>query len=170
VPGKIIACFRAPRTIQATYDDAAIEYTKKLWNQLNSSPDYDVNKIDSIWSLLSDEQVEDLIFLYLQTKDWYVVPNSRKKDTMSYEFYLINKFTLERAIVQAKTGESYINLLDYYNVEDRVFIFQPHDNIRGEIKVNFSIIAKEEMESFIANNEGIIPKNIIKWQSQVVNL
>ena len=41
--------------------------------------------------LLDDEETEDVVFMYLQTKDYYVVPNSRKKDTMTFEYLLIDK-------------------------------------------------------------------------------
>lgn len=164
IPGKIIACFRARRTIQEIADEPAIIYTKMLWNHLSGDNVYKIEKtIDSVWSLLSDEQVEDLIFLYLQANNWYVVPNSRKKDTMSYEFYVINKTNFERAWVQAKTGESPINLDNYQANNETVFLFQPNDCFSGGMKEHFHIIKKEEIESFIKNNQKIIPANILSW-------
>lgn len=167
VPGKIIACFRASKTIQEIANEAAIIYTKKLWNQLIGKTEYEIDKIDSIWNLLSDEQVEDLIFLYLQANNWYVIPNSRKKDTMAYEFYLINKSSFNRAIVQAKTGNSYINLDDYRDNKEIIFLFQPNDCFSGNKRDNMNVIRKEELESFIEQNKKIIPANILKWFTEI---
>lgn len=163
VPGKIIACFRASRTIQKIANEAAVIYTKKLWNELSGKEEYEIDKIDSIWNLLSDEQVEDLIFLYSQANNWYVIPNSRKKDTMAYEFYLINKSSFKRAIVQAKTGNSYINLDDYRDNKEIIFLFQPNDCFSGNKRDNMNVVRKEELESFIKQNKKIIPANILKW-------
>jgi hypothetical protein len=163
VPGKIIACFRASRTIQEIANEAAIIYTKKLWNELSGEPTYEIDKIDSVWNLLSDEQVEDLIFLY----NWYVIPNSRKKDTMAYEFYLINKTSFKRAIVQAKTGNSCINLDDYSGNKEIIFLFQPNDCFSGYRAENMNIIRKEALESFIEQNKKIIPGNILKWFAEI---
>jgi len=164
VPGKIIACFRAQRTIQAIYDKAAVIYTKLLWNQLNGKSEYEIEeKIESVWSLLSAEQVEDLVFLYLQVNNWYVIPHSRKKDTMAYEFYLINKVSFERAIVQVKTGKSRINLDGFHGYKEQIFFFQPSNYFDGTGQKNHNIIKPEEIESFVKNNQKIIPSNILNW-------
>lgn len=49
VPGKVIACFRSPSTIQEIVDQTAICYTKILWNELSGKDDYQIDsKIDSI--------------------------------------------------------------------------------------------------------------------------
>jgi len=167
VPGKIIACFRASRTIQEIANDAAIIYTKKLWNQLSGKTDYEISRIDSIWNLLSDEQVEDLLFLFLQANDWYVVPNSRKKDTMAYEFYLINKSNFNRGIVQAKTGDSSINLDDYKDNKEIIFLFQPNNCFSGDVRKNMHIVKKEDIETFMGENMKIIPENILKWYKEI---
>jgi hypothetical protein len=168
VPGKVIACFRASRTIQEIANESAVIYTKILWNELTGKDRRDVKlNIDSVWDLLSDEQVEDLVFLYLQTKGWYVIPNSRKKDTMSYEFYLINKSTYERALVQAKTGDSPINLDDFNNNRERVFFFQPNDCFSGDIRENYRIIQRGKLEQFIRNHQKIIPANILRWYLKI---
>lgn len=167
VPGKIIACFRASRTIQEIADETAFVYTKKLWNELSGKTEYEIDKIDSIWNLLSDEQVEDLIFLYLQVNNWYVIPNSRKKDTMAYEFYLINKTSFKRAILQAKTGNSDINLDDYRDNKEIIFLFQPNNCFLGNKEDNMNVIRKEEIESFIEQNKKIIPANILKWFTEI---
>jgi hypothetical protein len=164
VPGKVIACFRASRTIEEVADNPAIIYSKALWNQLVSKEEYAINeKLESIWSLLNDEQVEDLIFIYLQTKDFIVVPHSRKKDTMSYEFYLINKVNSERTLVQVKTGYSNINLDDFMNYKENIFFFQPNNCYLGIKRENHYMIDKDEIEQFIINNQSIIPSNILRW-------
>jgi hypothetical protein len=40
--------------------------------------------------MLDDEETEDLVFLNLQSQGWYVLPNSRKGDTMSFEYLAVN--------------------------------------------------------------------------------
>ena len=54
VPGKIVACFRATRTIQSVKDEHARRYTAQLWNKLSSSADYAVEQAGrgSIFSFL----------------------------------------------------------------------------------------------------------------------
>lgn len=99
VPGKVIACFRPTRTLQEIADSKALEYSKHLWNELSKSSHYIVDKAtySDIFTMLDDEETEDLVFLYLQSQGWYIVLNSRKKDTMSFEFLAVNPVTGEKA-------------------------------------------------------------------------
>ncbi|MGV8080710.1 MAG: hypothetical protein AB2L22_11740 [Syntrophales bacterium] len=164
VPGKIIACLRASRTIQEIAEENAVTYTKMLWNEINNEERYPIDKkIDSLWSMLTDEQVEDLIFLYLQSEGWYVVPNSRKKDTMSYEFYAINKTSYQRAVVQAKTGNAPINLDEYREKDDLIYLFQTNGIYLGNERENHVLMKNEDLEKFIINNDKVIPLHIMKW-------
>lgn len=125
VPGKIVACFRASRTIQEVADHNAREYSKFLWNYLTNTNTYDVDSgnVSSIFTMLDDEETEDLFFLYLQSKGWFVIPNSRKKDTMNYEFYIVHPKTSEIALTQVKTGDTFINKEDYSGTSKKVFLF-----------------------------------------------
>jgi hypothetical protein len=166
VPGKVISCFRASRTIQEICDDSIATYSQGLWNRMDTEFIYTIQPQKLSWrSLLTDEQLEDLLFIYLQLNDWIVVPNSRKKDTMSYEFYLIHKTTKERAIVQAKTGYSQINLDNLVNCASKVYVYQTHGIYSGKCGDNVTIISDKEIEGFVKEYEGIIPANISKWFS-----
>lgn len=42
----------------------------------------------------------------LQVQGWVVIPNSRKADTMGFEYVLINRASHAQAVVQVKTGET----------------------------------------------------------------
>ena len=63
VPGKIVACFRAPRTIQEIADNKAREYSKHLWNTLSHEQAYQIDKsaYSDIFMMLDDEETEDLV-------------------------------------------------------------------------------------------------------------
>ena len=166
VPGKVIASFRGRGTIQEITGQTSILYSKMLWNELCGRNYYQIDKeFTSLWDLLSSEQVEDLLFLYLQTRQWCVVPHSRKKDSMSFEFYLINRDSYDRAVIQVKTGDSPIDMSEYDSYKEKVFLFQPNHLFSGSKKDNNNIIIldKKEIESFIRNNPRLIPENIMKW-------
>lgn len=82
---------------------------------------------------------------------------------MNFEFYLINKINFERAVVQAKTGGSAINLKDYYSCKDKIFLFQSGGFYEGDMRDNFCILTSAELELFIKNNRKVIPANILRW-------
>jgi hypothetical protein len=92
-----------------------------------------------IFMMLDDEETEDLVFLYLQSKGWYVVPHSRKGDSMTFEYLCVNPLNGKIAGTQVKTGNTPLNRDDYYRFREKVFLFQPNDlylgigtdNVRG---------------------------------------
>ncbi len=84
VPGKISASFRAGSTVQRVIQPSAITYSRYLYNQLAKREVYGLEQRPEadIFSLLSDEDLEDLVGLYLQWKYKYLIqPSSCKRDT-----------------------------------------------------------------------------------------
>lgn len=165
VPGKVVACFRPPKTIQSINDETANNYSKFLWNKLDKSQYYDLPdfKYKNIYSFLNSEEAEDIIFIYLQTQGWLVVPNSRKVDTMGYEFYAIHSKTKERAIVQVKTGNTPLSPKDWENWKEKVFLFQSNGNYYGFENTNVVCLKPEYIEAFMYDNRDILPSNIVNW-------
>ena len=165
VPGKIIACFRPPKTIQSINDATANNYSKFLWNKLNKNQYYDLPdfKYENIYSFLNSEEAEDIIFIYLQTKGWLVIPNSRKIDTMGYEFYAIHSKTKERAVVQVKTGNTPLSPKDWQSWKEKVFLFQANGHYDGFGNKNIVCLKPRDIEDFMYNNIDILPSNIVNW-------
>lgn len=162
VPGKVVACFRPSRTIQEISSAPAIEYTKFLWNKLSGSNDYEVDtKVASdIFEFLDDEEMEDVVFLYMQSKGWFIVPNSRKKDTMSYEFYAVNPQTGERAVSQVKTGSVQLDQDEYANLRETVFLFQSQENYAGSSHQNVRCLERRELLEFMNSSYAWLPSSL----------
>ena len=170
VPGKVVACFRAPRTIQEIADDKAVEYSKFLWNSITNTNTYkvDVTKFSDLFMMLDDEETEDLVFLYLQSLGWYVVPNSRKADTMSFEYLAINPKTGERALTQIKTGNVSLNKDDYKDYKYKIFLFQSNELYEGTDSVNVNTIRRKQLTDFLNASLEWLP-TVFKIKSALVS-
>ena len=96
VPGTVVASFDARgMSIQRINARSAWAYSQYLWNRHAKHQVYDVDTDDfpDIFTMLDPEETEDLVFLYLQSRGWYVVPNSRKGNTLRFEFMLAHSET-----------------------------------------------------------------------------
>lgn len=147
VPGKIVACFRATRTIQEIADEKAQEYSRYLWNVLNGQEIYQIDKAkySDIFMMLDAEETEDLVFLYLQSKGWYVVPHSRKGDTMTFEYLCVNPLNGQVAGTQVKTGNTPLNRDDYISFQHKIFLFQSNDIYAGNGSDNIEFIPRQAL-------------------------
>lgn len=170
VPGKIVACFRATRSIQEVADTKAREYSKHLWNILSNAKVYqiDKSKFSDIFMMLDDEETEDLVFLYLQSKGWYVLPNSRKGDTMSFEYLAVNPKTGEKALSQVKTGQVPINKDDYAHYPQKIFLFQSNEIYTGVGAQNVICISRDELLELLNKSISWLPKSF-KRKVEVAN-
>jgi len=161
VPGKVVASFRARRTLQAIADPTAIAYSKFLWNQKAGNEVYaideDVFRTPDIFSLLDSEEVEDIIFLYLQSKGWFVVPNSRKADTLAFEYFVVRPQDGSKAHVQIKTGGVKLNRDLYRNLSFPVILFQSSDLYLGEPSTNVTCLSRAEIENFLRVSAHWLP-------------
>lgn len=161
VPEKIVACFRATRTIQEVADKRAREYSKHLWNMLTNEHVYQIDKsmFSDIFMMLDDEETEDLLFLYLQSQGWYVIPNSRKGDTMRFEYLAVNPKTGEKALSQVKTGRVTINRDDYMQYPQKIFLFQSNELYIGSGSKNIVCISRDELLRFLGESLTWLPKS-----------
>jgi hypothetical protein len=159
VPGKVVACFRATRALQQVNDGTVREYSKFLWNENSEQSVYSCSaeaELD-IFSLLDSEEIEDLIFVYLQSQGWFVVPNSRKVDTMSFEFLLIHKDSKKKCWIQVKSGNTPLSCSGYTKLGFGVFLFQSKGIYHGDRDPNVEIIDKEELERFLRESSEYLP-------------
>lgn len=161
VPGKIVACFRATRSIQEVADNKAREYSKYLWNKISNEQTYQIDKsaFSDIFMMLDDEETEDLLFLYLQSLGWYVLPNSRKGDTMNYEFLIVNPLNGEKGLTQVKTGEVVINRDQYAHNQQKIFLFQSNELYSGNNAKNVVCVSREELLRFMHEALAWLPKS-----------
>lgn len=161
VPGKVVACFRATRSIQKIDDERALEYSKFLWNTLSGDQAYTINKaaFADIFTMLDDEETEDLVFLYLQKLGWYLIPNSRKGDSMKFEYLAVNPVTREKALSQVKTGRTTINKDDYVQHKERIFLFQSNELYTGAGTSNVVCISRDELLRFLHDSLDWLPKS-----------
>ena len=161
VPGKTVASFRARRTIQKISCRKAREYSKYLWNLVSDKPTYSIDRsiFLDIFMLLDDEETEDLIFLYLQSSGWYVVPNSRKGDTMSFEYLVVNPETGQKALTQVKTGNVTIDKGVYVKYPQMIFLFQSNDLYSGVGSQNVVSISRAELLDFLNKSLSWLPKS-----------
>lgn len=167
VPGKVIACFRPSRAIQAIKNSTSVNYSKYLWNKISETTAYDLTEMEvgNIFSFIDSEETEDVIFIYLQMNGWVVIPSSRKADTMKYEFYLTNKTTKEKAIVQVKTGHTQLNpnSKEWTSRSEKVFLFQSNGKYSGSGIKNVVCLEPKVIEKFMKDNYDLMPSSIQHW-------
>jgi hypothetical protein len=95
--------------------------------------------------------------------DRIVVPNSRKADTMAYEFVAINRASYERAVVQVKTDNTPLDASVWISFRDKVFLFQANGVYRGATAANVVMIEPQTIEEFIRKNQDVMPHAVQRW-------
>ncbi len=165
VPGKVINSFIPRRTLQRIHDNAALQYSMFLYNE-NSKENfqYKVNVSGSdIFSLLSSEDCEDLIGIYLQTKGYFLVPSSCKNETMGYEFVL--KKDAETAVVQVKNGKVDLNVDEYRDFPGQVYLFTTKGKYLNQQTTAENVITLDRniLIDFMNTNYDSLPERIKSW-------
>ncbi len=175
VPGKVVACFRPPRTIQAIRDNTIAAYSRLLWNLYADIQHYppEEQPIGDIFALLDDKATEDAVAIFLQLNGWLLVPGSRQANNMGYEYIFIHRDTGQRAVVQVKTGHSALNrdhwatfaaqLNEGVDTNTRVFLFQSYGNYTGEQHPSVQCIDPDELRDFLICQNVPLPRSISHW-------
>ena len=157
VPGAIVSAFMPRRTLQQIHHEKG--YSKFLWNKITGKNFYPIEEESlDIFGMLDHEETEDLLFLYLQEKGWYVVPNSRKGNTLKYEFSVVNPENGEQGETQVKTGTGTPLNAEKYDEGGQVFLFQSEENYKGKTPENVVLVRRKELLSFLENSTRWLPE------------
>jgi hypothetical protein len=166
VPGKLINCFIPGRTIQRVMDETVEQFSLIKFNELSGQPLYPVEPRENadIFSLLSSEDCEDALLLYLQFRENYMlIPSSRTVSTMAYEYELVHRETKERAIAQVKNGYIDLNIDEYLGVSEKVYLFTTKGCYVGDASVKVICIDPSDMLAFMLENRVVMPRRIQTW-------
>lgn len=170
VPGGVVSAFGRRRTIQAIWNPPRMTtYSQLLWNDISGSNQYSPQSqaTNNIYDFLDYQTTEDAVAIYLQMRGWLYIPESRRPDTMGYEYILINRETFERAVVQVKTGKTSLNRDDWSNFPAKVFLFQSNNNYTGSIYNHVECIAPDDLREFLFSNQNLLPRSIKRWMDYV---
>ena len=162
VPGTVVSKFGfRGRSIQRIHNPGALAYSQHVWNKEADERVYEVNVDDfpDIFSMLDSEETEDLVFLYLQSQGWYVVPNSRKGNTLRFEFMLAHSETGEKALTQVKTGDVRLNVDSYAKAPQRIFLFQSNEYYDGQGTENVRCISRRSLSDFLRERRHVLPES-----------
>lgn len=166
VPGKIVSSFRAPRTVQVINDPSSYEFSRVIYNTRSSTNFFLLASVvgQDIFSLLSPNDCEDALAIYLQVRfKYFIIPSSCKFDTMAYEFELKNSESGKSAVAQVKTGWTTLNRDDYQNLEVDIFLFATCGIYYGALKSNIFVISPETIRLFLFEHTILLPEKIKTW-------
>ena len=122
VPGAVVRSLMRGRTIQQVHDETALVYSQNLFNEIIEKIHYHlVEHSSDLFSLLSPDDLEDVVGLYLQARGYLILPSTCKRSTQAYEFVLIHKDTGERATIQVKSGHTGVDLSSFADDSEILF-------------------------------------------------
>jgi len=161
IPGKIVACFRPAKTFQPIRSPGMLMFSEGVAGLPQSvAPNMDV------FEFMSDADLENVVFVYLQVCGWYVLPGTRRTDTPHYEYVLVHRTTGERAMAQVKSGQTAINAA-IYRGEERTFLFSAIGAYGANVPNNVTIIDRRQLTDFMQEEPQLLPKAVATWISIV---
>ena len=178
VPGAVTIALIRGSTFQRINKEGIAEVSQLIYNQKINRDHYtDVifeNTMDNFFTLISPTGCEDLLCMYLYSKENYIcIPSTNKIATELYECVLLNPLNGKTAYIQSKEynnsdakieGSKYLHLL---KGNEKVYFFlhkASHDDIIDK-NPDMVIIDSQTLYDFAqaSISRNTLPKNIITW-------
>ena len=170
VPGKIVNSFIPSANVQRVNDKSASVYSHYLFNKLRKESFYKLDQMCNdfdldLFTLISAEDCEDIVGIYLQSQGYRFIPSSCKSHTAGYEFVLKREGSGESAVVQVKQGGPQLDASEYSETfrEDKVFLFHTQGNYTGDRQSNVKCLDPEEMKRFALSNRDVLSDRLNNW-------
>ena len=172
VPGKVLNSFRPPSTVQAVRDDSSNIYSRVKYNQLIGSTHYDlpVEKNLDLLALVSPEDCEDIVAIYLQEKLGYrFIPSSHRSDTVKTEFVL-KTAEGKQAYVQVKQGNIDLVMDEFKQNADAPrdwYLFTTKGRYIGKEYDGLHCLNADDMRKFALENRNLMSNRVQTWMDFV---
>lgn len=157
VPGKILSNFVQGTTFRRIRSPGMLAFSEDIAGLPLSRPIG-----GDAFEFMSAEDLEDVVFTYLQVAGWYVVPASRRTDTAHYEFVLVNRLGGERALVQVKSGKTCISA-SAYKGPLKTFLYAACGKYGSDIPCNVSLITRAELDAFMEAHPQLLTHSAKRW-------
>lgn len=168
VPGKVLNSFIPSATVQRVRDDSSNMYSRVKYNQLIGNAHYDspVDKNLDLLALVSPEDCEDIVAIYLQEKLGYrFIPSSHRSDTVRTEFVL-KKAKGNQAYVQVKQGNIDLRLDEFkQNADDPRdwYLFTTKGRYTGKGHNCLHCLNADDMRKFALENRNLMSNRVQTW-------
>ena len=164
VPGKVVNSYISGSTVQQVKGEEVRVYSQYLANTLLKENLYSIQTTENILSLLSSDDCEDLVALYMQKKHGFmVIPSSCKKDSAVYEYVMKHPETGRKAVAQVKHGAVDLNMNKYHEVDADVFLLTTKGQYKGESAPNITCLQPENLTPFATENYKLMPDSVQNW-------
>lgn len=173
IPGAINTAFIKGSTFQRINKSGVQEYSALLYDQLANSGFYKNIKLSlsqsNFYSLLSPEDCEDLLCLWLYKKYGYIcIPSTNKISTPLYECVLIDPNNGAHIYIQVKKGTVDINADDYAGLDGAVWFLTTDGKVKNaDTNVHSNMYAADSTELFefalSEESDNIMSPSIKTW-------
>lgn len=167
VPGALRNAFIRGRALQLIQSPTLQRYSVEVMNERAGQPVYQPPRVDPhLFTLLDPDGLEDLLGIYLQHKEgWIIYPSTSKINSPKYEYILFNPRTRRHGAVQVKQSTTQPLLVDdYLDFDGDVFLFQSANLYSSTPdKDHVHLIDPGMLERFCFDNLWLMPPSIRKW-------
>ena len=171
VPGAITTAMIRGQTLQRINKDGVWEYSQLVYNEKSKTKYYSDFQLEksykTFYNLLSPDDCEDLLCLWLYAKFGYVViPSTNKKATECYECVLKNPKTGQSIYPQVKAGNVDLHKENYAHLNGEVWLFTTRGRVMGEdINNNIHVADPKTIYDFVGSDiaNKILSPSILLW-------
>jgi hypothetical protein len=165
VPGKVINSYISGSTVQKVSGENIRRYSQFLANNKMEGDKYELGKsIDNFLSLLSSDDCEDIVALYMQKNHGFMtIPSSCKSDTAAYEYVMKHPVTGRKAVAQVKHGNIDLNRKNYKSLDAEVFLLTTGGTYTGTEALSIHCLEPEKVLQFAKNNFKLMSDRVQNW-------
>ena len=171
VAGAVCTALIGRCTLQRIRKKGVAEYSQMVFNEKSGRQVYPsptlARTADNFYSLISTDDCEDLLCMWLYARYGYVaIPTTAKKSTELYECVLKDPKTGKNVYPQAKEGNKHLYYEDFAHLDGEVWLFTTGGTVSGDNpNGNIFVADPEKLFRFVGEPiaRHLLPDNLLLW-------
>lgn len=161
VPTELLESFQRGSALQRIKNPRLLAFSQRLYEVIDSEEHYDIDLPYTLDNWLSDDDLQDLLAIYLQTDDdQFLIPSSVDQRPFLADGITINRISADRTLYQIQHQHDDLPPNAYRKDNRRIIYLKRDDDSRPDLPDNVEVLSLDGLKSVFEDRRELLPRRL----------
>lgn len=161
IPTELLESFERGSVLQRIKDDRLVAFSQRLFEIMDGQEHYDIDLSYTMDNWLSDDDLKDLLSLYLQTDENQVlIPSTADQRPFLPDGITVDKVSANRTLYQVQHQHENLPPRAYDEDKRRIIFLQRGDEVLDNLPDHVTVLQLADLTTVFEDHWDLLPRRI----------